>query len=80
MNTQRIELTLPEEDLEFLKELAKKEEKTVSDITSRVVLNWLKNEHELNKAREKMRVLGGGIFSGPEDLAENHDNYLYGKS
>lgn len=79
MSSQSVELILPKEELELLSELAKRERKSLSDVTSLAVSMWLKKERELFKAREKMRTLGDGIFDGPEDLASNHDDYLYRK-
>ncbi len=78
MNTT-LELELPTRHYEQLSTVAKMRERSVADIVQDVLVEWLEEQARLEHARALMRELGHGLGegAGPNDVARNHDNYLY---
>lgn len=78
---KRTQLYLPEKTLEILKKQAGETNKTVSEIVRETLDESFRGkqgsgaEFLLKIAQQAKRYR----VNGPHDLAENHDEYLYGK-
>ena len=78
---KRTQLYLPEKTLDILKKEAKDTDKTVSEIVRETLDERLKEKDgsgasflvKLALRAEKLKL------KGPHDLAEHHDDYLYGR-
>ncbi len=82
MAVKRLNIELPIDQHDFLKQEATRRGSSVS-----AVLRELIESHRQRRKRKKKGATMddplfkmSGAFDGPEDLAIHHDRYLYGKS
>ncbi|MEW5767189.1 MAG: hypothetical protein AB1797_06120 [bacterium] len=68
----------PKKEFGVLRKMAEGEKKPVPEVTSAIILDWLQHNQGFSQAKRFMLRLREGLFEGPEDLAENHNRYLYG--
>ena len=82
MATKRLNIELPIDQYELLRKQATVNGTTVSGLIRQLIDDFrhrVPREAHKNYQNDpfyKMR----GSFDGPEDLSENHDHYLYGRS
>ena len=74
-----ITIELPSKQYEALLEIASQEEKSEHRIGLEAIEEYLKRREELAKGRASLLKLGKGFGKGPSNLADKHDEYLYGK-
>ena len=72
-----VSVLLGDEDFEALQIEAQKASKNIADLLDEIVQDWLTQEKMKQKARKLLYDIGDGVGEGPEDLASNHDGYLY---
>ena len=72
-----IEIPVLEEDFEFISAKASTEDKPIQKLLADVFQEWLQKERKRNEARKLLYKIGEGVGEGPDDLARNHDKYLY---
>ncbi|MBM3240563.1 hypothetical protein FJZ31_30125 [Candidatus Poribacteria bacterium] len=73
-----IEISIQEEDFEFISAKANIERKPIQGLLADVFQDWLQKERKRNEVRKLIYKIGEGLGEGPGDLARNHDKYLYG--
>ena len=73
-----IEISIQEEDFEFISAKSSIERKTIQKLLADVFQEWLQKERKRSEARKLLYKIGEGLGEGPDDLARNHDKYLYG--
>lgn len=73
-----LQVSIPKKEFVILNQIAESEKKPVPEVTSNIISSWLHHNQELNQAKNFMLKLRNGLFEGPDDLAENHNKYLYG--
>jgi 16S rRNA U516 pseudouridylate synthase RsuA-like enzyme len=81
MTMVRTQIQITEEQARSLKRLAAKEGKSVAELIRISVENLLRagGTQDPKIARQKA-LAAAGKLSGPENLAEEHDNYIVGIS
>jgi predicted DNA-binding ribbon-helix-helix protein len=74
----RTQIQLTEEQSQHVKEIAERENISMSEVIRRVVDDWLLTHRSIPPEERKERALSviGRFRSGCGDLAENHDAYL----
>lgn len=77
---ERITIQLPAEVVEKVRELASKSGRGVEEEVGTLLVESLRRAEEREKQAWEafMAVAETGLFDGPGDLAERHDEYLYG--
>ena len=80
MITKRLSIELKIKQYEFLKKEAVLSGTTVSDIIRGLIQErfQVKRKEALKNYQEDPYYRREGSFNGPEDLSDNHDQYLYG--
>ena len=73
-----VDITILEEDFEFMLAKASMERKSIQTLLADVFQEWLQKERKKSDARKLIYKIGEGVGEGPDDLARNHDKYLYG--
>ena len=73
-----VDITILEEDFEFMLAKASMERKSIQKLLADVFQEWLQKERKKSDARKLIYKIGEGVGEGPDDLARNHDKYLYG--
>lgn len=76
---ETITVKLPAELAEKVRELAHRSGRDL-DCEVAALLRWFVTEHEEAERRgwEAFDRIAAGMFDGPGDLADRHDEYLYG--
>ncbi|MFH0774618.1 MAG: hypothetical protein V2A53_03875 [bacterium] len=72
-----LQVSIPKKEFTILNQIAENKKKPIPEVTSAIILDWLHHNQELNQAKSFLLKLRKGLFEGPDDLAENHDKYLY---
>jgi len=72
-----LQVSIPKKEFTILNQIAENEKKPIPEVTSAIILDWLHHNQELEQAKGFLIKLRNGLFEGPDDLAENHDKYLY---
>jgi hypothetical protein len=82
MATKRLNIELPTEQHEFLQREANRTRTTIAGLIRKLV-----DDFRLRLSEEAFRDYQAdplykrcGSFDGPDDLAEHHDRYLYGRT
>ena len=80
MSTKRLTIELSMDQYEFIRKEAKATETTVSGFIRKLISEWkLHPPDEITKNyKDDPLYRRRGSFDGPTDLAEHHDQYLYG--
>ncbi len=78
MSTITIEIT--EKQREALLEIASKDNKSEKQVCLEVIEEYLSRKRNMALGREMLLRLGKGLDKGPGELADKHDEYLYGES
>lgn len=73
-----LQVSIPKKEFTVLNQIAESKKKSVPEITSAIILDWLHHNQDLEQAKSFLLKLRKGLFEGPKDLADNHDKYLYG--
>ncbi|MBC8233374.1 hypothetical protein H8E77_27820 [bacterium] len=73
-----IEISIQEEYFEFISAKSSIERKPIQKLLADVFQEWLQKERKRSEARKLLYQIGEGLGEGPDDLARNHDKYLYG--
>jgi len=74
-----ITIELESKQYETLQKIANQEKKSEHQIGLEAIEEYLKQKEKLAKGRAALLKLGKGFGRGPKDLADKHDQYLYGK-
>lgn len=81
MSVKRLNIELPTEQYDFLRQEAKAKKVTVSQLLRDLIDHRKKSSTKAakrNYARDPF-FHRNGSFDGPVDLAAKHDSYLYGR-
>ena len=73
-----VEISIQEEDFEFISAKSSIERKPIQKLLADVFQEWLQKERKRSETRKLLYKIGEGVGEGPDDLARNHDKYLYG--
>jgi len=74
-----IAIELESKQYEALLKIASQEKKSETQIGLEAIEEYLQRKEKLAKGRAALLRLGKGFGRGPKDLADKHDQYLYGK-
>lgn len=74
-----ISIELTEEQRKALLEIASQDNKSENQICLEAIEEYLKRKKNIAVGREVLIRLGKGFGKGPDNLADKHDEYLYGK-
>jgi len=74
-----ITIEITEEQRKVLLEIASKDNKSEKQVCLEAIEEYLSRKKNMALGREILLKLGRGLGKGPFDLADNHDEYLYGK-
>ncbi len=82
MATIPLELKLPEEKLDLLKEVAHARQIEIGAVLEVIILEWVEREIKLRRARQTFKQFSKGIGQSqpPHNTARQHDAHLYGKA
>jgi hypothetical protein len=75
-----VEFELGRQEYEKLEAAARARHLSAEELARDAVVDWLERQEKLDLARALMRELGQGLGqgNGANDIARNHDAYLYG--
>ena len=81
MDTVSIQLELVPQQYERLAEVARARRLSAAELAQRAIIEWLEQQTRIEHGRLLMRELGQGIGESDraDDIASNHDVYLYGR-
>jgi hypothetical protein len=81
MDTVSIQLELGPQQYERLAKAARARSLSASELAQRAIAEWLEQQAQIERGRLLMRELGQGIGKSDraDDIASNHDVYLYGR-
>ena len=74
-----ITIEITEEQRKSLLEIANKDNKSEKQVCFEAIEEYLNRKKSMAAGREIILRLGKGLGKGPDNLADNHDEYLYGK-
>ncbi len=74
-----ITIEITEEQRKSLLEIASKDSKSEKQICSEAIEEYLNRKKNMAIGREILLRLGKGLGKGPDNLADKHDEHLYGK-
>ncbi|HIE29541.1 TPA: hypothetical protein EYP66_19905 [Candidatus Poribacteria bacterium] len=74
-----VTIELQSKQYEAIMEIASQEKKSEHQICLEAIEEYLERKEKLAKGRAALLKLGKGLGKGPRELADKHDEYLYGK-
>lgn len=74
-----VTIELQSKQYEALLNIASQEKKSEHQIFLEAIKEYLERREKLAKGRATLLRIGKGFGKGPRDLADKHDEYLYGK-
>lgn len=74
-----ITIEITEEQRKSLLEIASEDNKSEKQVCFEAIEEYLNRKKKMAIGREILLRLGKGLGKGPDDLADKHDEYLYGK-
>lgn len=82
MDTVSIQLELVPQQYKRLVEAARARSLSTSELAQRAIVEWLERQAQIERGRLLMRELGQGIGESEhaDDIASNHDTYLYDRN
>ena len=74
----RTQIQLTEEQARALKEIARRENASIAELTRRAIDQWLQTTGAIPMAERRRRALAvvGSFHSGQTDVSDRHDAYL----